>query len=208
MNLLENPLTLFLVAVTSIVSIIAFNNHELMDKAKFNAYMVYHKRDYGRLLSHGLVHSGWMHLLVNMYVLYLFGGNIETLFSLFSANGKFWYIFMYVTALVVASLPSLFKHKDNHYYNAVGASGAVSAVVFSLILIAPTEKFGFLLIPGLRFPAYVFGALYLAYTYYMVKRGKDNIAHEAHFAGSVYGFFFPLIFAPGLLMSFWHQIVG
>lgn len=204
-------LTLFLVIITSIVSFLAFSNLEMFNKLKFNAYLVWHKKEYSRILTHALVHSGWMHLIFNMYVLWMFGEMIEPVFSsqdYFPHTykiGKFMYILMYILAVIVSSIPSLIKQKNNHYYNSVGASGAVSAIVFTTILLAPTMPLGIIFIP-IRLPAYIFGLLYLAYTFYMSKQNKDNIAHEAHFAGSVFGLLFPILLNPNLIQNFIYQI--
>lgn len=205
---MKTPITLFLIIVTAVVSIMAFSNRELFNRLKFNAYMVYHKRDYGRLLSHGLLHGDWMHLIVNMFVLWSFGGHIEQMFMQLSGMGKFWYVLMYVTALVVASLPATFKHKNSHSYNAVGASGAVAAVLFASIMLAPSSGISFIFIPFIDIPAWIFGLAYLAYSYYMTKRGGDNIAHDAHFAGAIYGFLFPLLLEPSLISRFFVLITG
>jgi len=204
-------LTLFLIITTSIVSFMAFNNQELFNKLKFNAFMVWNKREFSRLFSHALVHGGWLHLIVNMYVLWMFGKAVETTFSdhvFFPKTysyGKFLYVLMYVLAVPVASLPALFKQKNNHYYNSVGASGAVSAIVFTTILLAPDLPLGIILIP-IQLPAYIFGILYLAYSYFMSKKDKGNIAHDAHFVGSVFGFIFPIFLNPGLIHNFIFQI--
>lgn len=206
-------LTLFLVIITSVISFLAFSNIEMFNKMKFNAYMVWHKKEYIRLFSHALIHNGWMHLIFNMYVLWMFGEMIEPTFS--SANyfphtyqfGKFLYLLMYILSILVSSLPSLFKEKNNHYYNSVGASGAVSAIVFTTILLAPTMPLGIIFIP-IRLPAWIFGLLYLAYTFYMSKQNKDNIAHEAHFAGSIFGLIFPIILNPNLIQNFIYQIAN
>lgn len=200
-------LTLFIIIITSVISILAFNNQDLFNRLKFNSYLVWHKKNYARLLSHALIHNGWMHLIINMYVLWIFGRYIEAAFSdasIFPAThdyGKFLYILMYVLAVPIASVLSLFKHKNNHYYNSVGASGAVSAIVFTFILLNPTGDLGIIFIP-IRIPAYIFGLLYLVYSYFMSRRDKDNIAHDAHFIGSVFGLLFPIILSPGLFDRF------
>ncbi len=200
-------LTLFLIIITTVISILAFNKHELFNRLKFNSYLVWHKKNYARLFSHALIHNSWMHLIINMYVLWIFGIYIEEAFSdvgVFPDThnyGKFLYILMYVLAVPIASIPSLFKHKNNHYYNSVGASGAVSAIVFTFILLNPTGDLGIIFIP-IRIPAYIFGLLYLAYSYFMSRRDKDNIAHDAHFIGSVFGLLFPIILSPGLFDRF------
>ena len=198
--------TILIIIITSLISVLAFSNYELFNKLKFNAYMVVHKKQYARLLTNGLVHSGWLHLIINMYVLWIFGRFVESAFIQILPIGRILYTVMYVFAIPFSSIPALIKHKNNHYYNAVGASGAVSAVVFTTILLAPRTSLFIMFIP-IPVPAYVFGLLYLIYSYYMSKRGGiDNIAHDAHFAGSVFGFTFPLIFEPHLFMNFINQI--
>lgn len=210
-SLLTN--TTFIVAVTVIVSAIAFGNDEMFHKLKFNPYMVMQKKEYGRIFSHALLHSGWLHLGINMYVLWSFGRHVEALFSepaIFgnlAKYGKFFYMLMYILAIVVATIPALIKHRNNHSYNSVGASGAVSAVVFSLILFAPASPMGIILIP-IQFPAYVLGGLYLIYSYIMSRRGDTRIAHDAHFAGALFGFLFPLILQPKLFLHFINGIFG
>jgi membrane associated rhomboid family serine protease len=204
-------LTLFIISLTSLISILAFNRLELLNKLKFNAYLVWVKKDVMRIFSHALVHSGWFHLIINMYVLWIFGGAVERAFidSVIFPNthtfGKFFYILMYVLAVPVSSIPALFKHKNNQYYNSVGASGAVSAIVFTMILLAPDTRLGILFIP-LSVPAYIFGILYLAYSYFMSRRDTGNIAHDAHFVGSVFGFVFPIMLNPHLFQSFMSEI--
>ena len=205
-------LTLFIIIITSIISILAFNNHELFNRLKFNSYLVWHKKNYARLLSHAIIHGGWMHLVINMYVLWIFGRFVEDAFSdirVFPGTydyGKFLYILMYILAVPVASIPSLFKHKNNHYYNSVGASGAVSAIVFTSILLNPKAGFYLFFIP-IEIPAYIFGIAYLAYSYYMSRRDKGNIAHDAHFVGSVFGILFPIILSPGLFERFIYLLL-
>ncbi len=200
-------LTIFLIIVTSIVSYLAFSNREMFDNLKFNAFMVYNRKDYKRLFTHGLLHADWMHLIFNMYVLYAFGDVVEKIMSkedFFPKThylGSFLYVLMYIIALPISSLPSLFKHKENYGYNAVGASGAVSAVVFACIIMYPEMKMGLIFIP-LDIPAPIFGLAYLVFSYYMGKRGKGQIAHDAHFAGSIFGLIFPVIINPSILTYF------
>jgi len=204
--------TIFIIIITSAISILAFNKVELFDKLKFNAYMIWHKKEYGRILSHGLIHGGWMHLGINMYVLYSFGSAVEAAFKdpYFFPNtyqyGSFMYLAMYIIAIAASSLIAIFRYKNNHSYNAVGASGAVSAVAFAFILLAPTQSIQFILLPFIKLPAYIFGVAYLAYSYYMSTKGRDNIAHEAHFAGAVFGIIFPLILNYKLVDYFFYII--
>jgi membrane associated rhomboid family serine protease len=168
--------------------------------------MVAQKKDYVRIFSHALLHADWMHLIVNMFVLYMFGNIVERYFSvLFPQLGKFLFMVMYIAAVPVSTIPSLMKHRNDQTYNSVGASGAVSAILFASILFEPTSRIGFLFLP-IPIPAPVFGIIYLAYSWYMSKKGIDNIGHDAHFAGSVFGFLFPLILQPMLILRFFDLI--
>jgi len=188
----------------------AFNNEQVFSKLQFNPYQVYHRKEYYRLLSHGFIHADWMHLIVNMFVLYSFGRAVEEYFHQLEAEGlmhyaNFWYILMYLSAITISSLTTLIKFKDNALYNSVGASGAVSAVLFCSIFFDPYRKIilYFLPIPGL-----IFGILYLIYSQYMGKRNMDNINHDAHFIGSVFGFLFPLIIKFEFIHIFINQLLN
>lgn len=200
-------MTIIILLITSIFSIIAFNKPELMNKYQFNPYKTYHGKEWYRLFSHALLHLDWMHLIVNMFVLLSFGQVMEEYFQFYFRNvWIIYYTLLYVGGVVVSTLYTLIKQKDNYYYNAIGASGAVSAVVFASILFSPTSR---LLIMGIiPIPAILFGVLYLVYSYYMSKKNIDNVGHDAHFWGAVYGFVFPILLRPELLKQFLSQIIG
>jgi membrane associated rhomboid family serine protease len=202
-------MTLIIVLITSIVSVMAFSRPELMIRLQFNPYQVYHRRQYYRLLTHALLHADWVHLFINMFVLFSFGNAIEIYFGQLEASGVtrypvLLYLLLYTGAVVVSSLTTLFKHKDNHWYNSVGASGGVSAVIFTSIFFAPWQNL--LLYAIIPIPGVVFGILYLAYSHYMSKKASDNINHDAHFIGAVFGLFFPLLIDFRLLGIFTEQL--
>src|SRR5512133_6044 len=126
-------MTYILIAFTALISITAFRNQEWFSKLQFNAYQVYHRKELHRLLTHGFLHANWTHLIVNMLVLYFFGPIVEKLIRFYVSDAmQGWsmliYLFFYFAARIVARLVSLYKNKDNVWYNSVGASGAVSAV--------------------------------------------------------------------------------
>jgi len=199
-------LTFVIIALTVIVSISAFNNVELFSKLKFNAYQIKHSGEKWRFLSYALVHSGWMHLIINMYVLYSFGGVVESLFrSSFGAIGSLYYILLYVGGVLFSTVFDFGKHKDDIYYNAVGASGAVSAVVFSSILVYPAGSIFLFPIP-FPLPSWVFGIAYLIYSAYMGKKGVDNIGHNAHFWGAIFGIVLTIILVPDVIQNFFSTI--
>ncbi len=200
-------ITVIIIIITCIISIAAFQNENLLRKFIFSPYTV--ARDssqYFRFLTSGLIHGSWIHLLLNMYVLWMFGYITEQYFSgVFYPAGTALFIAMYILAIPISETVSFIKHKDNYSYASLGASGAVSAVVFASILFEPTNKLYIIFIP-IGIPAFIFGPLYLAYSAYMSKQNIDNIGHDAHFFGAVFGFVFPLLFKPELLLRFFAII--
>lgn len=201
------PITYILIAITALVSIPAFNRPDITSKLIFNASSTYHRKEYYRLFSSGLIHGDWSHLIVNMFVLYIFGLSAETNYMQHIPGGQFSFLAMYVLSLGASSVYSMYKHKDNPYYNALGASGATSAVVFSTIIFRPLDKFYLLFIP-IGIPAFIFGVLYLIYSSYASKNNRDNIGHDAHFWGAIFGFVFTLILNPSLALVFNEQVMS
>lgn len=201
-------MTIGIIIITSVISIICFSRPELMAKLQFNPYLVYHRKEYYRLFSHAFLHADWLHLIVNMFVLFSFGTTVENYFNQLSIAGllknpNLIYIILYIGSILFATTTTLIKHKDNSLYNSVGASGAVSAIVFTSIFFAPLNKLFLYFIP---LPGIIAGILYLVYSQYMSKRGKDNINHDAHLIGAIFGFLFPLFIDPGLVKLFLQQL--
>jgi membrane associated rhomboid family serine protease len=194
-------ITWLIIGITAVVSYAAFHNQALMEKLQFNPAQIIHRRQYYRLISHAFVHVSWTHLIVNMLVLFFFGRNVESYFGYFFGNrAVLYYVILYFGGILVSNTWSLIKHQNDYYYNAVGASGAVSAVLFAFIFLDPWEMlylFAILPIPGI-----IFGVGYLIYSYQMGKRKADNVAHDAHFLGAVFGFIFPIILKPDLFARF------
>lgn len=200
--------TLIIIVITGFVSFQCFNKRDLFYKLLFSPYQVKHRREWYRFFTHALVHAHWPHLLVNMWVLYIFGSGLEARFITHfgTAKGLIFYVALYVGGFLFSSLPALQKHGDNAGYNAVGASGAVSAILYSAIVMTPLTGIGLLFVPGIYIPAFIFGILYLAYEWYMDKRSRDNVAHDAHFWGAVFGVIFTLCLDPDLAVDFVEQI--
>ncbi len=205
-----NMITYIIIAITVITSIQAMNNYQMKNKMMFNAYAIKHHKEWYRFFSSGLIHADWIHLFFNMFSLYMIGQYVEksyAQYNVFGGKGALFYILLYVGGLCLSSLYSYEKHKNNSYYNALGASGAVSAVVYAFIILHPTAKLGLFLIPPI-IPAYIFGFIYLAVEYYLGKKGNSNIGHDAHFWGAVYGVLFTIALKPSLFSRFIHQIIG
>jgi membrane associated rhomboid family serine protease len=168
---MEISITLILVAITVLISVVGFKNRSFKEKLLFNSYLFHHERQYYRLFSHAFIHSGWMHLLVNMWVLYIFGQFVEAeLTNAFPFSGRISFVLLYVGGIAFASSSALVKHKDNIRYNSLGASGAVAAVLYAFIIMRPTHSIYLYFMIGL--PAFLFGVLYLWYEYSMDKRSK------------------------------------
>lgn len=197
-------ITIIIIAITVLVSLAAFNNMELMNKLIFWPARMDGPSEYHRFITSGLIHADYIHLFFNMYVLWIFGEGIEYIFSDVLGRG---YLFpmLYIFGLLAASLPSFAKHREDHYYRALGASGAVGSVLFSYIYFFPWKTlYIFFAIPV---PAIVFGILYLVYSAYAAKKGQDNIGHDAHFYGSLFGFVFTFVFDPSHGQVFIQQIM-
>jgi len=200
-------MTLLIIIVTALFSIAAFNQPDLMYRYNFSPYQVVHRGQWYRIFTHAFLHVGWDHLIVNMIVLFSFGQALwYYLHVYFSGNTVLLFLGLYVGGIVVSSLYSLFREKDNFNYSAVGASGAVSAVTFACIFFDPMAQIQVFFI--LPIPGVIFGGLYLAYSYYMGKKNIDNVGHDAHFWGAVFGFFFPVLIKPSLFNHFIHQLLN
>ncbi len=198
-------ITLLIVILTVLTSVAAFRREELFYKLDLSPARIVHQKEYYRIFTHAFLHADYFHLGINMLVLYSFGTYVEKIFSELELaglifSGPFFYILLYVTSIALASLPTVTRNRNNEHYSAVGASGAVSAIVFTYIFFAPLEKILFYMI--LPIPGILFGVLYLVYSSYMSRRKNDNINHSAHFWGAVVGFLFPILLDPSLFMVF------
>lgn len=195
-----------IIGITGIVTYLAWQKEDLFRKLLLSPYDLVRKKQYYRIITHGFLHGNWMHLIVNMLVFWSFGRVLMQYFYLvWDEMGYLLFLLLYLSALIVSSLYSIAKHKDDYHYSAVGASGATSAIVFASIFFDPWNKvyfFGVLPVPGI-----IFGAIYLIYSYRMSKRGTDNIGHDAHLWGALYGFVFPLFFKPELWEYFYKRLM-
>jgi membrane associated rhomboid family serine protease len=203
-------ITLIIVILTVLTSVAAFRRRELLKRFDLSPARIVHQKQYYRIFTHAFLHADYFHLGVNMLVLYSFGTFIEQkLYSLEAQglifSGPFFYLLLYVGSIAVASLPTITRYRNDEGYSALGASGAVSAVVFAYIFFAPMNKIYFYMV--LPIPGILFGVLYLVYSSYMGKRNKDNINHSAHFWGAVTGFLFPILLEPALFLDFVDQLL-
>jgi membrane associated rhomboid family serine protease len=201
-------ITFIIIAFTSIISFLAFNDRHLFVKLQHWPYEEQRSNEYYRWLTSGMLHANPMHLIFNMLTLYFFGMMVEAWFRMtFGTAGATVYILFYLASIVAASSATYFKYKNSPGFASIGASGAVAAVLFASILLAPTNKIMFIFLP-VPIPAFIFGILYLWYSAYEAKRGGDNIDHTAHYYGALFGFFFPMVLAPHLALDFLEQITA
>jgi membrane associated rhomboid family serine protease len=200
-------MTIILVGITVVVSLLAFSNQILMRKLIYNGYMIQHKKEWWRFLTSGFIHADFFHLFVNMFVLFGFGQAVESYYdSLFGDNAMYYFLVLYLGAIFIANAPSYAKHKDAPHYNSLGASGGVAAIMFAAIIFEPWSKiylFGVIGIPGI-----IMGPLYLFFEYRMGQKGGDNINHDAHFWGAIFGFVFTILLKPSIFLYFIDQLIN
>lgn len=200
-------ISLILIGVTVAASLAAFNNDSLMHKWILNPYQVHHRKQWWRLITSGFIHADFMHLFFNLFSFYFFGRVVEAYYGYVFGNlATLYYILLYLGAIVIANAPSMAKHKDNHYYNSLGASGAVAAVIFAAILFQPWSKIYFFGIIGI--PGILFGPLYLFLEYRMSKQGGTGINHDAHYWGAIFGLIFTLALKPSLFLVFINSLLS
>jgi membrane associated rhomboid family serine protease len=199
---MNTSISLLILAATVLASLAAFSDGRLFERLLFDPYRVRVHKEWYRSLTHALVHADLPHLAVNMFVLHAFGANVEFLFERLSPL-PVWLTFggLYLGGAFVGAMPAYFKHASRSGYRSVGASGAVSAVTFAVILLLPMAPLRILFLP-VDLPAVVFGALYLVYSWAMDRRGGDGVAHDAHLHGALFGVAYTALLEPQALFHF------
>lgn len=191
MNFQDYPITIGLIIANVIFSLIGFSNADMVDKTIMWPYRVARENQYIRFITSGFLHADWMHLIFNMFTLFFFGRNLELYFTFLGLGGTVSYLALYFAGLIVSDLPSYFKHKEDYHYRSLGASGAVSAIVFATIVFSPWSSI--YIYGALKISAALYAVLYIFYCVYMGKKNSDNINHDAHLWGSLFGLAFTLI---------------
>ncbi|MBP9186556.1 MAG: rhomboid family intramembrane serine protease [Bacteroidia bacterium] len=199
-------MTIYLIIITVIVSLVCFNNAKLNSDLIFNPYKVKHLNQWYRMVTSGFQHADYIHLFINMFVLFSFGQAVEQYYSfVFGAYSKWVFLLLYLSSIFAANVSTQYKYQNSSGYNALGASGAVSAVLFTSILFDPFNKIYLYGIIGL--PGILLGVAYLVYSFYMGKKQNDNVNHEAHLYGAIYGILFTIALKPSVINIFIHQVM-
>lgn len=199
--------TYTIIGITVLISMMAFNRPTLLAHFMMNPYKVRTQGQYYRFITSGFIHQNHMHLILNMFSFYFFGRVIEIVFGMiFGDWGGVYYILLYLVAIVTSDVPSYLKNKNNPRYNSLGASGGVAAVIFASIVFQPIQDiclFLYICLPG-----FILGTAYIIYSYYQGKKANDNINHDAHLYGAVFGFIFCVILYPPSIANFFKQIMS
>jgi membrane associated rhomboid family serine protease len=190
-------MTYLLIGVTVLISWQAFTNRKLLDRLILWPPAIDRNKQYDRLITHGFIHADWMHLLFNMMTLYFFGRTMEGVLT--PAIGQLGFLAFYLSAILVAILPTYMRHRHDTHYRSLGASGAVSAVLFAYILLEPWSMLLVFFIPC---PAILYGVVYIGYSIWMDRNGSDNVNHSAHLWGAVYGMLFLILLEPRVVSRF------
>jgi membrane associated rhomboid family serine protease len=199
------PITYILIAITVAISFLAWSQQKLMANLIHNAYRVSHQNEYHRFLTSGFVHQDHMHLLMNMFSLYFFGLAVEHVFQYaFGSSGGLYFIALYLLGIIVSDVPSYFKNRNNPRYNSLGASGGVAAVIFAFIIFQPLQDICIFF--ALCLPGFILGTAYIIYSWYQGKKSNDNINHDAHLYGALFGLLFCMVLYPHSIVDFFDQI--
>jgi len=201
----STPLTFLILAATVLVSWRAFEQSALFEKLLHSPYRVKHQKQYYRLFSHMLVHADGIHLALNMFVFYSFGGVMERLFTVNwgDIKGSILFLALYILGGVAATLPSMKKHGDNYGYNSVGASGGVSALLMAYMVLFPLHEIAFFFIP---MPAFIGVFVFFLLEHFMKRNVRSNIAHDAHIWGALFGILFVAVVVPNSIPRFFSQV--
>jgi membrane associated rhomboid family serine protease len=197
-------ITLTIIIVTCVITLTGFRNGKVVDELIFWPPAINKKHQYYRFITCGLIHADYMHLIFNMLTLYFFGTFMEAHYQGELGLQKWYYLALYIGALIVSNIPTYLKHRNDYNYRSLGASGAVSAVLFAFILLYPWQRIVVLVFPV---PAIVYGVLFLVYSAYMSRKGGDNVNHDAHFYGALFGILFTIAVSPNVAGEFWNKLI-
>jgi membrane associated rhomboid family serine protease len=197
-------ITLVIIIITCIITLTGFKNGKVVDNLIFWPPAISEKHQYYRFITCGLIHADYMHLIFNMLTLYFFGTIMEVYYQGQLGLQKWYYLALYIGALIVSNIPTYIKHYKDYDYRSLGASGAVSAVLFAFILLRPWQRIYVIVFPV---PAIVYGGLFLFYSAYMSRKGGDHVNHDAHFYGALFGIIFTIAIRPDVVEVFMNELM-
>ena len=203
---MEQPIfvTYIIIGVTVLISFLGYSNEGIVRQLIMNPYQISRRQQYYRFVTSGFLHADHMHLFFNMFSLYFFGITIEQIFSVvFGSAGPLYFITLYILGIIVSDIPSFLKHRNNPGYNALGASGGVAAVIFASIIFQPLANIYIYFVPV---PGFILGIGYLIFSWYQGRKANDNVNHDAHLYGALFGFLFCAVLYPPSLPYFVEQI--
>lgn len=203
---MDLSLTTIIIGITAVTSILAFNRYEMLDRWMFMPYRIKNRGQWDRFILSGFIHKDYMHLLFNMFTFYFFGGVVEMFlrYKFGVLTGGILFVLFYLLGIIISDIPTYKKYQKDSHYRALGASGGTAATVFASIVIMPLSDiclFAIICLPG-----FILGVLFLIYSYVKGKEGQDNINHDAHLYGAIFGIFFILILSPSSAGMFVEQI--
>jgi membrane associated rhomboid family serine protease len=204
---MEISATIILIIVTVLASLYAWKNPETMQKWIFNPYQISTNKQYHRFVTSGFIHNDYTHLFFNMFTFFFFGRSIESVFRYYFGDiGIVYFLALYILGIIISDIPTFVKHRNDIHYNALGASGGVSAIVFSWILFFPTQNIYIMAL--LPIPGFVLGLLFIVYSYYQGKKEGSRVNHDAHLYGAIFGIIFTVLFVPNVIPNFLSQLSG
>jgi membrane associated rhomboid family serine protease len=191
--------------LTVLVSFYAWKDSSVMHRLILNPYTVDKRNEYHRFITSGFIHQDHMHLLLNMFSLYFFGIAVERVFTaVFGSIGNIYFVILYLGAIIVSDIPTYLKQKENPRYNSLGASGGVSAIIFAFIIFQPLQSICIYI--ALCMPGFILGSLYIIFSWYQGRKSNDNINHDAHLYGALFGLIFCVVLYPASIPNFFEQI--
>ena len=198
-------LTTGIIGITVLVSWYVLSKPDILQRMMNNPYRVQKNHEYYRFITSGLIHANFSHLLWNMFSLYFFGNIVEQyFFFIFGEAGPYVFIGFYILAIIVSDLPTYFKNRNNPGYNSLGASGGVAAIIFASVLFQPMEKICLYIVICL--PGFILAIVYIIWSYYNGKKSNDNINHDAHLYGALFGVLFCAVLYPSSIPNFIEQV--
>lgn len=199
----QKLMVLGLILLTALISWQGFQNPVFLEQMLFNPYRIKHQSEWSRFFTHLVVHLDWSHLIFNMMTLYFIGSYLFEEYTLLfgQMNGIYYFLALYLMGGLFATIYSYYRYQDQPAYRSLGASGAVTAVLFAFIAAHPTQGLMLMFLP-IPIPAYIFGPIYLLIEYYAFRKGNTGIAHDAHIFGAIAGILFVLFFIPGFAQFF------